>query len=154
MTVETIQNKINKKQEELKVLEKELKDLKNKEEANKRTWLYIKELDIEVEVEVHDKGKSYDDLNLKDREDELLTVEQCIFLANSKYAKELKMDGSSSNDDFFIKQPFNINREKGYVAVFCSGRVGSYFDCCRDSRSSDVYRGVRFCRKKISRDKN
>ena len=67
-------------------------------------WLDIPELKISVEIEVHDKNKSWDDLELSKREKELLTVEQCIWLANSKYAKELKMDGSSTNDDFFIQQ--------------------------------------------------
>jgi hypothetical protein len=77
-------------------------------------WLYIPELKISVEIEVHDKNKSWDELNLSKREKELLTVEQCIWLANSKYAKKLKMDGSSSKDDFFIQQPFNLNRENNY----------------------------------------
>ena len=87
-----------------------------KEES--KDWLDIPELNISVEIEVHDKGKSWNKLGLKDREKELLTTEQCIWLANSKYAKELKMDGSSSNDDFFIQQPFKLNKEKGYVAGF------------------------------------
>src|SRR3990167_7121720 len=65
-------------------------------------WLDIPELGISVEIEVHDKEKSWNDLKLDKREDELLTAEECIFLANSKYAKTLKMDGSSSKDDFYI----------------------------------------------------
>jgi len=71
-------------------------------------WLDIPELKISVEIEVHDKDKSWDELSLSDREKELLTVEQCIWLANSKYAKTLKMDGSSDSDDFFIQQPFDF----------------------------------------------
>ena len=42
-------------------------------------WLDIPELGISVEIEVHDKNKSWDKLKLKDREDELLTAEQCIY---------------------------------------------------------------------------
>ena len=74
-------------------------------EDNQGEWLDVPELKISVEIEVHDKNKSFDSLGLKDREKELLTAEQCIWLANSKYAKKLKMDGSSSEDDFFIQQP-------------------------------------------------
>jgi hypothetical protein len=104
----------------------------------------------EVELNVHDKNKSYDDLGLKDKEDQLLTIEQCIALVNSKYAIQLKMDGSSSNDDFFIKQPFNRNREKGYVADFGGDWVRSYFYSGWNSSYAYGCRGVRLVRKKIS----
>ena len=59
-----------------------------KEES--KGWLDISELGISVEIEVHDKDKSWNESGLKYREKELLTVEQCIWLANSKYAKQLK----------------------------------------------------------------
>ena len=116
-------------------------------------WLDIPELKISVEIEVHDKYKSWDDLGLKDREEELLTSEQCIWLANSKYAKKLKMDGSSSSDDFFIKQPFNLNKKNGYVARF--NAVSDYADlvCGRDSSDSSSDLGVRFVRRTNSGDK-
>ncbi len=150
MKTQVIQDKINKKKQEIDVLEKELKLELSK--TNTSEWLDVSDVipNCEVELNVHDKGKSWDDLNLKDREDELLTVEQCIALANSKYSKELKMDGSSSNDDFFIKQPFNLNRSKGYVAVFYCDRVRSGFDSYWNSSVAYDYRGVRFVRKKNS----
>jgi hypothetical protein len=112
---------------------------------NSEGWLDIPELNISVEINVHDKNKSWDELNLKDREKELLTVEQCIFLANSKYAKELKMDGSSS-DDFFIQQPFNLNRKNGYVARFCADSGCAVLYCSRYSYYSYSFLGVRFVR--------
>ena len=113
-------------------------------------WLDIPELKISVEIEVHDKNKSYDDLGLSKREDELLTSEQCIWLANSKYAKILKMDGSSSKDDFFIKQPFNLNKKNGYVARFVADSDYCVLGCYGGSRYSYSDLGVRFC-KKISK---
>lgn len=109
-------------------------------------WLKIPELGIEVEIQVHDKDMSWDDLNLKGREKELLTAEQCIFLANSKYAKELKMDGSSSNDDFFIQQPFNLSRKNGYVARFGADSGFADLDCGGVSVFSYSSLGVRFVR--------
>jgi len=136
-----------KKEEILKVLGERFV----KEES--KGWLDIPELGISVEIEVHDKNKSWDDLKLKDKEDELLTAEQCIFLANSKYAKQLKMDGSSSHDDFFIKQPFDLSRKNGYVARFCANSGCAYLYCGWDSVGSNSYIGVRFVRKKISSDK-
>ena len=110
-------------------------------------WLDIPELNISVEIEVHDKDKSWDDLNLSKREKELLTAEQCIWLANSKYAKQLKMDGSSSEDDFFIQQPFNLSRKNGYVARFDADSDYAVLGCVRDSSYSYSYLGVRFVRK-------
>ena len=110
-------------------------------------WLDIPELKISVEIDVHDKDKSYDDLNLKDREEELLTHEEVIWLANSKYAKQLKMDGSSSKDDFFFKQPFDLSRKNGYVARFFAGSDFAYLYCVRNSSVCFSYLGVRFVRR-------
>ncbi len=111
-------------------------------------WLDIPELGISVEIEVHDKNKSFDDLDLKDREKELLTSEQCIFLANTpKYAKQLKMDGSSSKDDFFIQQPFDLSRKNGYVAGFYADSGFADLGCGDYSGCSYSALGVRFVRK-------
>ena len=114
--------------------------------------LDIPELGISVEIEVHDKNKSWDELNLSSREKELLTAEQCIWLANSKYAKQLKMDGSSTNDDFFIQQPFDLSRKNGYVARFVVDSGYAYLNCYRDSDYSYSSLGVRFA-KKIQKEK-
>lgn len=117
-------------------------------------WLDIPELKISVELEVHDKDKSYDELNLSTREDELLTSEQCSFLANSKYAKQLKMDGSST-DDFFIKQPVDFNMKNGYVLgygqLFYVVRFLEGCDCVSlftyFTSNSFSFLGIRFCKK-------
>lgn len=111
-------------------------------------WLAIPELGIEVEIEVHDKNRSWKDLKLSEREAELLTYDQCVFLANNeKYAKILKMDGSSTHDDFFIQQPFNLSRKNGYVAGFSVVSDYAYLDCNGDSDDSYSSLGVRFARK-------
>ncbi len=116
-------------------------------------WLDIPELGISVEIEVHDKNKSWDDLGLAEREDELLTHDQCVKIANiPKYAKALKMDGSSTEDDFFIKQPFDLSRKNGYVARFCAYSDYCNLFCYRYSDDSNSYLGVRFVRK-ISKSK-
>ena len=113
--------------------------------------LSTKEYTFQVEINVHDKNKSWKELNLSEREDELLTYDQCVLLANNpKYAKILKMDGSSSNDDFFIKQPFDLNRKNGYVARFYAGSGFAYLNCWNGSVGSNSSLGVRFVRKKFS----
>ena len=122
-------------------------------ENDQREWLDIPELKISVELEVHDKDKSWDELGLKDREKELLTSEQCIWLANSKYSKKLKMDGSSSKDDFFIQQPFDLSRKNGYVARFYANSVYADLGCSEDSDYSGSVLGVRFVKKLIKNKK-
>ena len=114
---------------------------------NSNGWLDIPELRISVEIDVHDKNKSYDDLGLAEREDELLTYDEVIWLANSKYAKELKMDGSSVADDFFFKQPFDLNRKNGLVARFYADSDYAYLDCFEGSSDCDSGLGVRFVRR-------
>jgi len=114
---------------------------------NSSGWLDIPELKISVEIGVHDKDKSWDDLGLSGREDELLTHEEVVWLANSKYAKQLKMDGSSSKDDFFFKQPFNLSRKNGYVARFYADSDYADLFCYRYSSYSGSNLGVRFVRR-------
>ncbi len=116
-------------------------------------WLDIPELKISVEIEVHDKNKSWKKLSLDLREKELLTYEQCIFLANhKKYSKILKMDGSSTKDDFFIQQPFDLNRKNNYVAWFYANSDYSDLICWDGPDYSNSDLGVRFVRK-ISQSK-
>lgn len=117
-----------------------------KEDSSK--WLDIPELNISVEIEVHDKNKSFRELNLFEREEELMTYEECRFIMNTpKYAKALKMEASSTSDDFFIKQPYDLNRKNGYVARFYvdSDRVDLRTGCGSDYGGSDL--GVRFVRR-------
>ncbi len=118
-------------------------------------WLDIPELKIYVEIEVHDKNKSWDKLGLSEREEELLTYDEVVWLANSKYAKQLKMDGSSSKDDFFFKQPFDLSRKNGYVARFYAVSDVADLDCGLYSSDSGSDLGVRFVRrtkgKKVSK---
>ena len=109
-------------------------------------WLDIPELNISVEIEVHDKNKSWNELELDERENELLTVEQCIFLANSKYAEQLKMDGSSDEGDFYIKQPFNLNKKNNLVSRFVAVSGRAYLDCDWDRTYPGTSLGVRFRR--------
>jgi len=112
-------------------------------------WLKVPELDKEIEIEVTYKNKSYNDIiKLGIKEEEFLTIQECIFLANHKeYSKILKMDGSSSKDDFFIQQPFDINRKKGYVAWFEAGSGGANLYCNWIPSGSDTGLGVRRWRK-------
>lgn len=113
-------------------------------------WLKIPELGIEVEIKVHDKGKSYNELNLKDKEDMLLDINEVIFLANNpEYSKILKMDGSSSFDDFIFKQPLDKNRKLGYIALWFYYPRGRSDLCCWGRGLDDFSNafGVRFKRK-------
>ena len=117
----------------------------------KNNCIDIPELNISVEKEVHDKGKSWDELGLDYNRKYLLTAEECIWLANSKYAKILKMDGNSSQDDFFIQQPFNKNKDFDYIAGFCAYSGGANLDCGGDSAYSNSGLGVSFKKKLLGK---
>ena len=141
----TTQQQIEKKEQELKLLKEKLEKEISELSKNKSQWLKIPELNIEVEIEVHNKGQSWNDLKLSKRENDLLTVQEVIFLVNHpKYSKILKMDGSSSNDDFFIQQPFNLNKNNNYIARFNANSVGAYLYCGGDPSYSNFALGVRW----------
>lgn len=105
----------------------------------------VKELKIDVEVNVHDKGKKLSEIEIP-KGWRLLTINEVIFLANSEHAQTLKMDLSSSQDDFFFEQPFECNRNKGYIAWFCAYSGGAGLVCGGGPRNSGSALGVRFCR--------
>lgn len=119
----------------------------------KNNWLYITEINKDVEVNVHDKGKSFDKLKQiygEDVENKLLSKEEVLTIQKLKeVSKILKMDCSSSNDDFYIKQYDEECRKKGLVADFYAGSGRSYLGCGRGSGCGRSGRGVRFCREHI-----
>jgi hypothetical protein len=118
-------------------------------ESSKQEWIVIPTTDYEVTKNVIYKGKSYNEIiKLKKLEEELLTLKLiAIILENKELTKKLKMDGSSTNDDFFYKQPFQQNEEKGLVAGFYSGSGRSGLDSGYGPGDSCSYLGVRFVRK-------
>jgi hypothetical protein len=117
------------------------------QEIKEGEWLDIPELGISVEINVHDKDKSWNDLGLNSKEDQLLTAEQVLFIMqNEKYAKILKMDGSSSSDDFWIKQYSPVSKRTGYVARFFAGSNCSRIDSYCFASDSYSGCGVRFSR--------
>jgi hypothetical protein len=125
--------------------------LKNPLKIKSGDWIYIPELQVYVEKEVHDKNKSYDELKEiygKDFEKMLLTRSQVEVLDASKtYRKIFKM--RTWNNDFYIQQYNMENKKTGYVAGFYSVGDWSGFLSNGDSDVADSCRGVRFVRKKI-----
>jgi hypothetical protein len=111
-------------------------------------WVRIPETEYEVTLEVLHKNKTY-------KECQDLTPEGCEIIdlemigkivKNLELKKKLKMDGSSTNDDFYFQQPFpekNINR----VARFYADSDGCDLDCDWGADYSGSNRGVRFVRK-------
>ncbi len=144
---------LEKKKEEI---DKEISSLnKLNNESAKSEWIGIPGTDYEVTKNVLHKGKSYDEIiQLKKPDEELLTLKMIgIICENPNLLKELKMDSSSTSDDFFFKQPFPQNKEKGYVARFFAGSYYADLSCYWYSDDSGSYLGVRFVRKKISKRK-
>jgi hypothetical protein len=130
--------------------EKEIIELRSKltESGN---WVWVEELKLYVEKDVHDKGKSWNDLKEKygkNFEKMLLTRQQVEVLdAIPNYRRIFKM--RTLNNDFFIQQYNEDNKKRGYVADFYAGAVGSGFYSGGSPADADSCRGVRFCRKKI-----
>lgn len=105
----------------------------------------VKELNIEVQTKVTQKNVGFDNL-VTPKDWRLMTYIEAVELANSDFAKVLKMDGSSLVDDFFIQQPFNLNKKNGYVAGFSADSDGAVLNCFRNPQYSNSDLGVRFVR--------
>ena len=151
--VKTVEQKIQETEDKLKEL-KEKKFLEDNK-SNESEWIKIPNTDYEVTKDVLHKGKSYDEImELKKPEEELLTLKiMGIICEDPSLLKVLKMDSSSTKDDFFFKQPFPQNEKKGYVARFYAYSDYANLVCFEDSSYSDSYLGVRFLRKKNSKGK-
>ncbi len=146
------------KRNDLRRLEKQKEDTQNKidslkkeldNESNKSDWIKIPDTNYEVTRDVIHKGKSYNEImKLKKRDEELLTLKIIgIICEHPDLIKKLKMDSSSTKDDFFFKQPFPQNEERGYVARFYAGSDYADLYCDEDSSDSGSYLGVRFVRR-------
>lgn len=158
MKKQNIQEQINKTEEKLKELK-----LKLEKNSTSNNLLYIKELGIEIEIEISHKGKNFNEImNLPEIKEKLkngwrllstarkkdFVNEIAVIVKNETYSKILKMNGSSLNDDFFIEQLFPLNEKNNRVAGFGSYSGWSYLGFDWDADDSDGALGVRLCREK------
>ena len=125
---------------------KELQEKKEKLLAEKSKVRTIIIDGIEYEKETHDFNKKLSDIQIP-KGWRLWTSEECIKLHNL-YRKELNIEDCW----FFIKQPFEFNKRKDYVARFLANSDGALLNCDGNPSSTYSNLGVRFCRK-ISRSK-
>ncbi len=151
MKTQDIKKQIKKLESEKEKAEKKIVSLKSEleNESNKSEWIRIPNTNYEITKDVLHKGKSYNEIiQLKKPEEELLDLE--IIGKICKYPellKELKMDSSSTKDDFFFKQPFPQNEKRGRVAWFYAVSVCAGLYCGGGSSYSDSDLGVRFVRR-------
>ena len=128
-------------------------EIKKPLKISENNWIWIPELKVYIEKDVHHQNYSYDQLKEiygKDFEKMLLTKTQVEVLdASETYRKIFKM--RTWYNDFFIQQYNEDNKKRGYVAVFCGVGFWSYFISFGYSRDAFGFRGVRFVRKKISK---
>ena len=101
----------------------------------------IKELKIEVETEIHDKGNMLKDIKIP-KGWRLLTDKEITYLHNSKYKKQLNLNETWE----FIKQPFKLNKKEGYVARFYADSGGAVLGCGWNPVGRVGSLGVRFCK--------
>lgn len=132
-------------------LDKKISDLKIKQndESSNAEWIKIPETNLEVTKDVLHKGKSYNEIiKLKKTEEDLLSLKTIgIICEHPELLKQLKMDSSSTNDDFFFKQPFPQNKENNRFAGFYADSDCAYLSCGFRSSDSDSDLGVRFVRR-------
>ena len=142
----------NKIQKQIEQKKKEIAELQASLIKEKSVWIKIPNTDYEIEKKVHHKGFSYNKLKKEFGEEYLeehlptLKLLAEIF-EHEDLMKELKMDCSSTKDDFYFKQPIPKNREKGFVARFDADSDDAYLVCCECPGFSSSGRGVRFVRK-------
>ena len=102
----------------------------------------IPELKIEVEIEIHDKGKYLKDIQIPE-DWRLLRVDELIFLFNNeKYNRLLNL----KNTWEFMEQPFKLNNKNNYVAKFIAYSGRASLGCDGHSDISGSLLGVRFCK--------
>ena len=122
-----------------------------KQSISKDNWIWIPELKVYIEKDVHHKNYSYNQLKEiygKGFEKMLLTKSQVEFLRDhSEYSRIFKL--KTWTNDFFIQQFSEEDKKAGYVADFFVYGYGSVFYSFWGSSDAYNFRGVRFCRKKI-----
>ena len=115
------------------------------DKKKKRKIIKIPELKIEVEAEIHDKGKLLRDIKIP-KGWRLLRIEEISYLFNKENYKGLL----SLNKTFeFTEQPFEVNKEKRLGSWFSADSGWAYLDCGINPSYSDAGLGVRFCREII-----
>ena len=143
---------------QIKEKEDEIKILKNKliEKQNKKDFIYIKELNIEVQKNKHHLNKSYDELKEefgeKYLEEHLLTFNEVQKLRNLESEGKYKLGLKDTWE--FCKQEDLISKKKGLVARFIADSGGLDLYSGRGSDVSDSYLGVRFINRKIKENEN
>jgi hypothetical protein len=100
----------------------------------------IKELGIEVQTKISQKGKSFHEIKIP-KGWRLLRTGEIIFLYNN-HRKELNLEYAWEH----IAQPFKLNKENDYCAWFVAGSDWADLDCGRSPSGSVSGLGVRFCR--------
>ena len=151
MKAPDIKKQIKKLETQKKKAEEKIQSLKLdlENESNKSEWIKIPNTNYEVTKDVLYKNKTYSEIiKLKKQDEELLDLEIIGKICkHPDLLKELKMNSLSTNDDFFFKQPFPQNEERGRVARFYSDSDYADLNCDGGSSYSYSYLGVRFVRR-------
>ncbi len=130
----------------------------HKKEHNKQIisdgWIEIPELNILVEEEIHHKNKSYDDL-VKEFGEEFLeenlpTYAEIQALRNLEHKGKYKLGLIDTWE--FVKQEDEISKKNGRVARFVANSDYCDLGCYRNSGYSDSDLGVRFIKRKVSKE--
>ena len=100
----------------------------------------IKVGNYEYDTEDTQKGTTFKNIKIL-KGAELWTYIDCVKLHNNE---KLRRKLNLGNCWFFIKQPFDFNRKKNFVARLDANSDGASMDCDRVPAYSDDRLGVRF----------
>jgi len=129
--------------EKIKKLNKQKAEILAKQEAEKNKVNTLIIDGFEYETKTHDFNKCLKDIIIP-KGWRLWTMAECIKLHNNpNYRKILELEDCW----FFIKQPFEFNKEKGSVARFDANSGVAYLNCSWSPDDHDAGLGVRFVRK-------
>lgn len=156
MKIETIKEKIKEKELEINALkDKMYEQLYKKEKEYQKTikWIYIKELDIEIQNKIHDKGECFQTLiyeyGLAYLSKNLPTFKQLEELRSLELKGKYKLNLINTNE--FVKGDVkDIHKFYGSgednVWVFYSNSEKYFNSCLTLNEESD--KGLRFVRRR------
>ena len=140
-----IQEQINKKEEEIKVLKEKLK-----QENEKDIWLEIPERGIKITIKLQFTNKKYSEILKEVNESDIADYKLLQELRNEGFKSDWKKYTFLKDTWAFVPNPDEVSKSNGFVARFSANSDYGVLYCRSDSYYSYNSLGV-FLVKKISK---
>ena len=140
-----IQEQINKKEEEIKVLKEKLK-----QENEKDIWLEIPERGIKITIKLQFTNKKYSEILKEVNESDIADYKLLQELRNEGFKSDWKKYTFLKDTWAFVPNPDEVSKSNGFVAGFFADSDYADLNCWDNSDNSNYSLGV-FLVKKISK---